>query len=257
MDEEDKTKNGFGQPLVAVVLLALGLVVGFFVGSTRNKTGGEAQKMAGSGEPMQLQLVNHIQAGLPEQDVFVTGADGESGVRVDVTEGKEATAGAQEVFSAAVPVEHDPFKLGENPLGPFPKGASLGMTLGEWLAAAGTGSYQVSDSKATLSLNMTKLVPSGVYTVWCSRIKLPPEPLVVDTPCGAIDGAENVFSAGRDGSANFNLTMTPLPESTQSTVNVVAVAYHSDGKTYGPNPGPFGQKTHVQLFYLMPAPEAQ
>ena len=33
---------------------------------------------------------------------------------------------------------------------------------------------------------------------------------------------------------------------------VLAIAYHSDGKTYGVLPGPFGQKTHVQLFTMLP-----
>ena len=32
----------------------------------------------------------------------------------------------------------------------------------------------------------------------------------------------------------------------------LAIAYHSDGKTYGPLAGDFGSKAHVQLFLMLP-----
>lgn len=137
-------------------------------------------------------------------------------------------------------------------MGPFVKGESLGFSLSEWLAGTASGSYKVDSGVGTLEFSAENLVPDGVYTVWCSRIKLPPEPLVIDMPCGALDGSENVFEADANGKAEFNLVMNALEPSTQSTVNVLALAYHSDGNTFGAYPGPFGSNTHVQLFFLMP-----
>ncbi len=33
---------------------------------------------------------------------------------------------------------------------------------------------------------------------------------------------------------------------------MLVIAYHSDGNTYGPDPGPFGTGSHVQLFVPLP-----
>ena len=38
----------------------------------------------------------------------------------------------------------------EKALGPYPKGRSLGLTLGEWLKHKGTGTYSCVDGKGTL-----------------------------------------------------------------------------------------------------------
>jgi len=201
--------------------------------------------------------VTHPAAGMPEQDVFIESADDPSMVmRVEQADiDQDATLLSRGVFSAAEAVEHDPFKLGKEPLGPFAKGESLSTTLGEWLAATAEGTYSVADGEATIDLTMNNLVPSGVYTVWCSRIKLPPEPVITDTPCGNPDGSENVVTASEDGSASYSATSSPLEESTALEVAVIALAYHSDGQTYGSDPGAFGKDTHVQVFWIMPAPE--
>lgn len=204
-----------------------------------------------------LQFVNHIQANLPEQDVFMQSPDKQNQVvRVEGDQAKEASISAKTVYAASSAVEHDPFKLGDNPLGPYPKGKSLGFTLTEWLGAQGGGTYMIDGESAQLDLNFQKLVPNGVYTVWCSRLTFPPNPAVVDRPCGVEDGSENVFKADAEGAGVFNLKMKPLEESTKETASLIALAYHSDGKTYGEKPGDFGLNSHVHIFAMIPVSEA-
>lgn len=203
-----------------------------------------------------IQLVNHIQANLPEQDVFVEMENGSNEVwRLEGGDAKDPENLARTAYAAATATEHDPFKLGKSPLGPFEKGRALGFTLGEWLAASGTGTYTVAGDSTELKLEMQKLVPRGVYTVWCSRIKFPPNPQITDKPCGKPDGSNNVFMARADGSASFSVKMEPLEPSTKEEAAAIALAYHSDSKTYGAIPGDFGLNSHVHLFFLMPVPQ--
>ena len=200
-----------------------------------------------------VQFASHIQAKLPEQDVFIQGSKASEVVRVEGDTATTSETLAKTAYAAASAVAHDPFKLGENPLGPFTKGQSLGFTLEQWLAATGSGTYTVNESEAELALNFQNLVPNGVYTLWCSRLTFPPNPKIVDRPCGAADGSQNALKADNNGSATFNLTLSPLEQSSKETASVIALAYHSDGQTYGADPGEFGYKTHVQIFFLVPA----
>ena len=180
--------------------------------------------------------------------------ESEKVIRLQGDAAKDPSNLAKEAYAAAAPTQHDPFKAGENPLGPFDKGRSLGFTLQQWLSASGIGIYSVDNGNAELDLSFKNLVPNGVYTVLCSRITFPPNPKTVDMPCGAEDGSENSFTAGDKGLASFSLKLKPLEASTKETASMIAVAYHSDGKTYGASPGDFGSNTHVQLFFMMPEP---
>lgn len=247
---------------VAVVSLVIGLVVGYWFGTQRVASTVErvetVQPDSQTSSKRDVQFVNHIQANLPEQDVFIEQTEGSNQVvRVEGEAGKDLKNLAKKAYAASTAVAHDPFKVGQNPLGPYPKGKNLGFTLGQWLKAQGSGTYTVGGGSAELNLTFTNLVPNGVYTVWCSRITFPPNPNVVDRPCGNPDGSENVFTADAQGNGTFNLKLSPLEESTKETASVVALAYHSDGKTYGENPGDFGLNSHVQIFYLLPAPGAE
>ncbi len=172
--------------------------------------------------------------------------------RVEGAQAKEPNILAKQVYASAKPIEHDPFKLGKNPLGPFDKGKALGFTLEQWLSATGDGTYSFDGNFAELELSFKNLVSSGVYTVWCSRLTFPPNAQIVDKPCGADDGSENSFTADAKGNDIFKLKLKTLELSTKETATVIAIAYHSDGKTYGASPGDFGLNSHVQLFYLLP-----
>lgn len=175
-------------------------------------------------------------------------------IRVEGAEAKDPATLAKEVYAAASPAQHDPFKVGQNPLGPFPKGKSLGFTLEKWLSAGGIGIYSVDGENAQLDLSFKNLVANGVYTVWCSRLTFPPEPKIADKPCGAEDGSQNSLKADDKGLASFSLKLKPMEASTKETASLIALAYHSDGKTYGASPGDFGLNSHVQLFFLLPEP---
>lgn len=203
-----------------------------------------------------VQFVNHIQAELPEQDVFVVLNDSAPNnvFRVEANDTKNPVILKKMAFATASATPHDPFKLGQNPPGPYAKGAALGFTLEQWLAATGSGTYTVDKDSAEMKFTFQKLVPNGVYTVWCSRLTFPPNFNVVDTPCGAPDGSQNVLRADAQGNAAYELRLKPLPESTKETTSLIALAYHSDGKTYGSNPGDFGLNSHVQIFFLIPPP---
>jgi len=161
------------------------------------------------------------------------------------------------VYASTEAVKHDPFKVGDNPLGPFEKGDSLGFTLGDWLSATGSGTYTVDGDEAEMDFEFENLIPESVYTIWCSRITFPPEPKIVDFPCGAEDGSENKFESDEDGNAEFYLELEPLEQSSEKTASIIALAYHSDGETYEDDPGDFGYNSHVQIFQLLPILEGE
>lgn len=175
-------------------------------------------------------------------------------IRVEGDQGKDPQILAKEVYAAAIPTAHDPFKVGENPLGPFDEGKKLGFTLGQWLAATGEGTYNVDRGNAVMNFSFKNLVPDGVYTLWCSRVTYHPNFKVVDVPCGAANGSENSFIANSEGNGAVLLKLKQLEDSTNETVSLVALAYHSDGKTYGALPGDFGANSHVQIFFILPKP---
>lgn len=247
----NNSKFWLGLLVGAVVVGLIWFLATRYEGVTTGPTANEAEEIT-----VDVTFLNHIQADLPEQDVFIENQNKPTTVvRVNVKDAKQAANLSKMVFVAANPVEHDPFQLGKDPLGPYSKGRSLGITLGEWLAATGSGTYTVRGNEAEVNLTFQNLVANGVYTVWCSRLTFPPNVAVVDRPCGEADGSENVFTADGQGNGRFELKMAPLEKSTKETASVIALAYHSDGKTYGSNPGDFGNKTHVHIFYLLPVVE--
>jgi hypothetical protein len=203
-----------------------------------------------------LQLVSHVAAGMAEQDVYVARVEN-AGEVFRLTGEKVGSYLDAPVYAAQEAIEHDLFDLGDNPLGPYPQGVPLGFTLGEWLAAGATGSYTVQGEQATLDLTFTRLVPLSVYMVWCATVNTPPNVSIVDKPCGAADGSENVFVADSNGNATFRLTMPPLVETTDTSLQVIAAAYHSDGKSYGALPGDFGLNSHVQIAAVIPPPDSE
>ncbi|MDX1523787.1 MAG: hypothetical protein R3264_19325, partial [Anaerolineae bacterium] len=159
------------------------------------------------------------------------------------------------VYGSQEKVEHDPFQLFDNPIGPYAKGADLGFTMEAWLAGTGRGTYTVGSQQAEIDLTFENLVPNGVYTIWCAHIFAPPEFQIVDEPCGNADGSQNTVVTDGAGNAEFNLTLKPLPDTSDKVTRVIAAAYHSDGKTYGSYPGDFGLNSHVQILAIIPSPE--
>lgn len=202
----------------------------------------------------ELEFIIHPQANLPEQDVFIILNDStpDQVRRITPLQAGNNEILSKEIFTALTEIDHDPFQLGENPLGPFQKGNSLNMTLKKWLSATGKGTYSVNRNNAELNLEFKNLVPNATYTVWCSRITFPPNPEVIDNPCGANDGSENVFITDLNGKGDFNVNLDKLPETTERTATVIALAYHSDNTGHGSSPGEFGKKSHVHIFSIIP-----
>jgi len=199
----------------------------------------------------EIAFATHLDMDMPEQDVYIERVPG-SGEVFRVTKGDHDMKAP--LFKTAVETKHDPFD--PKATGPHPKGEPLGFTLGEWLKHRGTGSYSYEDGIGTLDLEFTGLVPNGVYTMWHAFIALPPTtPFsgTLDLPLGARDGSESVFRADENGKAKFRHSFSPgLEMSDVWTTAMLAINYHSDGKTYGGLPGSFGLNAHIPLFSMLP-----
>lgn len=238
--------------LVGLSLLLAGCVTG---------SQDDAQTAEDEPAPMALEaipLVNHIQAGIAEQDVFVDTGDGMGVYRISVEDAADPNLLDAPLYASAEPQEHDP---SSQELGPFEKGAPLGFTLGEWLDGRGAIAYACQDGEATFDATFSQLVPDGVYTIWYGRLSMEEGAIVgvEEMPLGAPDGSQNTFTAGEDGQASFHLDGFPCVEPTEmdetgtGVSTVFAAAYHSDGKTYGEEPGDFGSLSHVQLVAMAKA----
>ena len=211
--------------------------------------------LASANPGLEFELNTHDQAGWAEQDVFVWADEAGAVRRVPPADARLSSVASQPLYAAAEPVAPDPFALSAHPLGPFPMGLDLGMTLDAWLAASGSGVYHIAADGAVLELSLHDLVPGGLYSVWCSQVRRSPRHALVDRPCGATDGSENVFTADDMGQAEFEVALAPLPASRDAVSTVLRVAYHSDGQRPGARPSQLGHTTHVQLVYEMPPPE--
>jgi hypothetical protein len=230
--------------LVVLALLAI-LVLGACTG---------VQAAEPQAKHFSLEAISHVAMGLPEQDVYVE-QDPSSGQVVRILHDQVDLYKDAPIYAATELKEHNLFQTGESPLGPFEKGEALGMTLGEWLSASGKGSYTVIGDQAKINLRFENLVPGGVYTLWCSRVSFPPNINIVDEPCGDANGSQNSFTADKKGRAQFRLDLPAVQESSAETATVFALAYHSDGQTYGAYPGDFGLNSHVQIAAMLPQAE--
>lgn len=198
-----------------------------------------------------IAFITHLDADMPEQDVYIERVPG-SGKVFRVTKGDNNMNAP--LYKTSVQTPHNPFD--PRAIGPHPKSEPMGMTLGQWLKHRGTGVYTAEGNVGTLDLEFTGLVPNGVYTMWHAFIALPPtEPFsgTLDLPLGARDGSESVFVADAEGNARFKHTFSPpLELSDVWTTSMLAINYHSDGKTYGAYPGQFGLNAHIPLFVMLP-----
>jgi len=208
-----------------------------------------------------LNFKTYVQAGQPEQDVFVqSSTDSNEVFRLKPEDAAFRSNLDKRAYAAASAVPHDPHMTGAKPLGPFTRGADLGFSLDSWLAARGSGQYILrDDGSAELRLSFRRLVPNAIYTILCSRMSSPPNPSADEKTCVALDGSESALKTDANGNSNFNLALkSPLPESSTGTagtlMTVIALDYHSDGKTCGGSPCQFGLNSHVQLSAVVPDP---
>ena len=240
---------------VATALASVAVVVPLIVGASAGGThGGDASGETPPYDPkeeMTLAFIFHIDEQLAEQDVFYEKEAGSG--EVFRPTGATRAMDAQ-LFAPADAVPHTPLQTDN--IGPWPKGKPLGFTLGEWFAAKGHGSYTCEDGVGTVELEFKNLVPEGVYTVWHDFAVWPPtEPFkgFYDLPFGARDGSENVFVTNAKGDARFVRTIKPcLQLSGEQLISELAIAWHSDGRTYGSETGEFSTDTHVHMYVPLP-----
>ena len=157
-------------------------------------------------------------------------------------------------FTTQDPQAHDP--IAADKAGPYRKGESMNMTLREWLSAKGKVNYVCEDGWGVVEASFQNLIPNGTYTMWHAFLAKPPQaPFTgfLDLPIGDRDGSQSIFTTDENGNANFKIRFETCLQMTERQIAaLLAIAYHSDGKTYGVLPGPFGQATHVQLFTMLP-----
>ena len=196
-------------------------------------------------EVVEMEFLNDmasVQMEMPMQDVYLDAGNGQV-MRPTVV---NADTLAQPLYRSSEEVELDLF---EPPFdtGPYPKGEPLGFTLADWVAATGQGTYTVKGDRAVIDLTFDKLVPNGVYTVWCLVWNF--EEVVSEVPCGALDGSENTFVTDANGHGEITIEVDAFAPSTEEAINEIAIAYHSEGKTWGEWVGPHGLEAHVQMWY--------
>ncbi len=202
----------------------------------------------------ELDFVSHVEAGMSEQDVLVERpTDPGVGFRAS----KRDTDLSMPLFAATESLKHNPMDPSTD--GPYAKGADLGVTLGDWLEAKGSANYYEEDGKGRLTAEFEGLVPNGVYTMWHFFMSAAPtEPFIgtFDVPLGDRDGSQSVFVADAKGRAVFDQVIeTGLQLTGDQLVSGLAIAWHSDGQTYGVLPGDFALNTHLQLFTALPSAE--
>lgn len=198
--------------------------------------------------------VTHLQAEMVEQDAFVE-MDGSGMVYRVTTENVDMYRDAP-AFATALAAKHDPFNA--EAIGPFEKGTALEMTMGDWLKGSGMLTLGCENGQGSVQASFSDLIPNGIYTVWHFYTPMPPTVpfLAIELPLGARDGSQNGFAADANGNALYSVELEScLPLSTSQLMSALAIAYHSDGKTYGMNPGEFGSVSHVQLFTMFPTAE--
>lgn len=234
--------------LMAAAGLALG---GIYAATFANTTDTGTTTEYDAPVSIDVNFIFHIDEDLAEQDVFVEHLPG-SGQVYRPTKGERDMS--LPLYATADPVEHAPFE--PDKLGPWKKGKPLGITLGQWFEGTGKGSYTCRDGKGHVAIKFSNLVPNGVYTMWHDFMAWPPTvPFIgtYDLPIGARDGSESVFTTDAKGDALFERTFKPCLQLTGEHLAAgLTIAWHSDGKTSGPEPGEFSTLTHVHMYSGLP-----
>jgi hypothetical protein len=130
------------------------------------------------------------------------------------------------------------------------------LTLDDFDNVGGSGHIERVAGGTRLTLDMTGLIPNGVYTVWSDFYKAPgltPDfaNSIALGAFGATDGSQNVFTADADGTAHFEGIQPAGPMSIVGEAPAYVLdspvseyyaflAYHINGQTYGPEPAPVG-----------------
>ena len=201
-----------------------------------------------------LAFASYLDANLPEQDVYIERVPG-SGDVFRVT--KADIDPSAELFTVTRPVAHDP--LNPAAIGPYPKGASLGITLGEWRAHRGRGNYDCENGQGRLQTTFSGLVPYGVYSLrhtFAAMDSASSGSGSLNLPLVGQEGGGDGFVADEQGFAIFEHTFSPcLQLSNARIAAMLALNYHSDGTSWESQAGDYGLNAHMPLFLVLPLAE--
>ena len=126
------------------------------------------------------------------------------------------------------------------------------LTWGELNQVQGSVSLKCDNAGTHVTFHLTGLIPKGVYTIWLLTFEFPGfDPdfthFIGEGSLGAPDGSENSFVASAAGTASLSVhhPAGDLSEFGATTGCLfdefefhLVGAYHPDGQTYGPFPGP-------------------
>jgi hypothetical protein len=241
----------------ATVFSALALVSVLPTKSQAQDAPGTRLNMVPVGQPVDLFFTFNAHVGMPEDDVFLPCTDQPEMV-CRVQSKDVSTRRDEQLFGSANMILHDPANL--DAVGPFERGKPLGITVSDWFLAGGTARLSCDDpGSGRVRARFENLVPNAVYTMWYAWVASPMTAgrfSTSDNPIGAMDGSESMFQTDDKGNARFEATHVPCFElSTERMWTILAIAYHSDGATYGAWVGPMGQVSHVHMFQMLPSEE--
>ena len=119
------------------------------------------------------------------------------------------------------------------------------VTLGEWLKASGRASAKCINKGTHVVVEMTGLIPNGVYTIWYVSFDKAGNFKGVGS-LGLNDGSQNHFVATASGDGELSAIMPAGPLSLEGAATgceldhpfALLGVYHLDGTTHGPEPGP-------------------
>lgn len=139
-----------------------------------------------------------------------------------------------------------------------PSRASVGgaITLDQWLSARGTAKIRCKGHTASLQIDMTNLVPRGLYDVWGVMLtNQGPAPI-------CLGGSPCAFITDKKGNATFSATLNFCPYDLREgeyPLGIIEVLFHSDHALYASQPELFyagyppGIVSHSQLEFPVSA----
>ena len=140
------------------------------------------------------------------------------------------------------------------------------VTLGEFNAVQGTASVKCINRGTHAVINLSGLIPNGVYTIWTLTFQSPGftptfENLIGLGALGPNDGSHNAFTADSSGHGSVSAIIPAGSLSIFGTMTACYMdefevhfvgAYHLDGQSHGPEPGANGDDgTFVEQFGFM------
>jgi len=140
------------------------------------------------------------------------------------------------------------------------------VTWGEWSRVDGSIDVTCREAGTRIELELSGLIPHGVYTIWNVTFERPgftgefdapglPANVSAFGPAGPSDGSRSMFLASAGGTGRFAVTTPPGSLGTTGRIARCALEefewhvvglYHFDGRTYGSERGPAG--THAEQF---------